>query len=232
MSRAGTGGLIGIIGGAFDPVHIGHLRTAFELRESVGLAEVRFIPCGRPPHRAPPVAADGTRLQLLRAAIAAEPGFVIDDRELRRDGPSYTVDTLVSLQADKPGETLCVIVGMDAFLGLPTWHRWKDLLGLAHFIVATRPGWQEPAEGEASEILRSLRAAAPDELRRQRAGRILVSEVTRLDVSSSAIRQLLGSGGDPRYLVPEAVRERLLATGCYAQGRDKPAGSPGALASA
>jgi nicotinate-nucleotide adenylyltransferase len=138
---------MGILGGTFDPVHYGHLRTAYELMEAVDFAEVRFLPAGIPPHRDAPHADAPTRLAMVRAAIEGEPRFIVDDRELRREGPSYSVDTLLDLRAEHPHRSLCLMVGMDAFLGLPQWHQWRRILQLAHIVVAHRPGWRGPDRG-------------------------------------------------------------------------------------
>src|SRR6266481_3704112 len=117
---------IGVFGGTFDPIHCGHLRTAFELWQELRLAEVRFLPTGSPPHRAQLYASPERRLQMVRAAVADQPSFVVDDREVRRSGVSYSVDTLTELRREYPGRSLCLLLGMDAFLGLPNWHRWRD----------------------------------------------------------------------------------------------------------
>ena len=130
---------IGVFGGTFDPVHFGHLRTAYELLVRLELAEVRFVPCAVAPHRRQPITDSATRVRMLEAAIADVPEFVIDTRELERAGPSYTVDTLESLRTEYPDEALCLLLGMDAFLGLPGWHEWERLLDLAHIVVANRP---------------------------------------------------------------------------------------------
>ena len=108
---------IGIFGGTFDPIHLGHLRTGFELLQLLSLGEMRWIPVGDPGHRAPPLAPAELRLAMLRAAVADQPGFVVDDREMRRRGASFTVDTLEELRAELPGRPLCLVLGMDAFLG-------------------------------------------------------------------------------------------------------------------
>jgi len=132
---------IGILGGTFDPIHFGHLRMAQELAESLGLDEVRFIPAARPPHRAQPHGAAEARAEMVRLAISGNPRFVLDTREFERDGPSYMVDTLSCLRAEVGDDTpLCLLLGADAFLGLPTWHRWRELFQLAHVVVAHRPG--------------------------------------------------------------------------------------------
>ncbi|MDH4021587.1 MAG: nicotinate-nucleotide adenylyltransferase [Gammaproteobacteria bacterium] len=211
---------IGIFGGTFDPVHIGHLRTAHELLTSLELAEVRFIPSRLPPHRPPTVAPEALRLRMLEAALDGLPGFRVDDRELRRPGPSYMVDTLDSLRAEVGPQPLCLLLGLDAFLGLPAWHRWQELPELAHIVVARRPGISGEIGGEAGELLRSRAITDHRVLASVPAGRVLMREVTQLEISSSAIRGLVAEGGDPRFLVPDAVRELILKTHIYANPRE------------
>lgn len=206
---------IGVLGGTFDPIHLGHLRTALELLRSLPLAEVRFIPARLPPHRPPAVAADALRWGMVQAAIAGQQGFVADDRELRRDGPSYMIDTLASLAAEHPGRPLCLLLGGDAFTGLPTWQRAPEILELAHVVVAVRPGTAPHASGPAARLLAERQADSAEALRATRAGRILVRSVTQLDISASAIRACVAAGGDARFLVPDAVREIIMASGCY-----------------
>jgi len=206
---------IGIFGGTFDPIHYGHLRTAFELLQALRLAEVRLVPAGRPPHRDPPLCDADRRLEMLRAAAAEQPGFVVDDRELRRAGPSYTVTTLRELRAEAPARPLCLIVGMDAFLGLPQWHEWRALVELAHIVVAHRPGWSAPGHGPLGELLAQRGTGRVEDLHAAPAGRIHVRAVTQLEISSSALRELIVAGSDPRYLLPDAVRAIIRDTGCY-----------------
>lgn len=210
---------LGIFGGTFDPVHFGHLRTAFEILQALQLRELRFIPAGDPPHRPPPLVDAQRRLELVRAAVADQPGFVVDDREVRRQGPSYTVLTLGELRAEYPDVPLCLVVGMDAFAGLPTWHRWRELLELAHVVVAPRPGWVAPGSGEMATLLAERRVPDPAPLRITTAGHILVQPVTQLEISSTELRDLLAAGRDPRYLVPDAVRDLLHATRMYSVPR-------------
>lgn len=206
---------IGIFGGTFDPIHYGHLRTAFELLQALRLAELRLVPAGRPPHRDAPLCDADRRLEMLRAAAAGQPGFVVDDRELRRDGPSYTVTTLRELRAEVPARPLCLIVGMDAFLGLPEWHEWREILRLAHLVVAHRPGWSAPGAGLLGELLAERGTARVADLHASPAGRIHVRAVTQLEISSTELRELIVAGRDPRYLLPDAVRTIIRDTGCY-----------------
>jgi nicotinate-nucleotide adenylyltransferase len=216
LPRAANGlGPVGILGGTFDPIHFGHLRTALELLERLELAEVRFVPCREPPHRhAPPRVAD-MRLDMVRAAVEGESRFRVDDRELRRDGPSYTVDTLASLREEFPAQSLCLLLGMDAFLGLPKWHRWTELLSYAHVVVAHRPGWVAPCDGPLGALLDRHRTAHATDVHDSTGGCIVVTPVTQLEISSTNLRSALVLGKDPRYLVPDRVREIILSSGCY-----------------
>jgi nicotinate-nucleotide adenylyltransferase len=215
MSSLGSLNPMGIFGGTFDPIHYGHLRSALELLEAIGLSEVRFLPAGSPPHRDVIHADAPTRVALVRAALDGEPRFLLDDRELRREGPSYSVDTLLDLRAEFAHRSLCLIVGMDAFLGLPQWHQWREILELAHLVVAHRPGWQAPQSGTLGELLADRGTGRADDLHESRAGRVYIRAVTQLEISSSAIRELVRAGRDPRYLVPEPVCRLLAESGCY-----------------
>lgn len=206
---------IGLFGGTFDPIHYGHLRTAFELWQLLRLAEVRFLPTGNPPHRDQPLASATLRLRMVRAAVAGQPAFTVDDREMRRSGVSYSVDTLSELRAEHPRRSLCLLLGMDAFLGLPHWHRWRELLELAHIVVAHRPGWKAPTLGPLGEVMVDHGTGAIAELHERIAGRIYVHAVTQLEISSTELRQLIVAGRDPQYLVPDAVRDILLDSECY-----------------
>ena len=206
---------IGIFGGTFDPIHYGHLRTAFELLQTLPLGEVRFIPCGDPPHRGVTFAPAALRLDMVRRATRDEPNFVVDDRELRREGPSYSVDTLVSLREEFSGRSLCLITGMDAFLGLPTWHRWDEILDFAHIVVAHRPGWRAPQDGALGALLAQRRTESAADLRARSRGTIYVHAVTQLEIASTEIRSLVAEGYDPRYLMPDSVRDAILESSCY-----------------
>ncbi len=210
---------MGLFGGAFDPIHYGHLRTAFELLQALKLAEVRLLPTGNPPHRAELRAGAEVRLSMVKAAVADQPAFVVDDREVRRSGVSYSVDTLTELRKEHPERSLCLLIGMDAFLGLPNWHRWRELLALAHIIVAHRPGWKAPTMGPLGELMVDCGTGSVRELHNAVAGRIYVHAVTQLEISSTELRQLIVSGRDPRYLVPDPVREIVKRTRCYAAGQ-------------
>lgn len=209
---------MGVFGGTFDPIHYGHLRTAFEMLQALQFDELRFIPCGDPPHRGTTFAAASERLRMVELAVAGQQGFSVDDRELRRDGPSYTIDTLLALRAEFPDSSLGLIVGMDAFLGLPAWHRWQEILGVAHIIVAHRPGWKAPDMGALGELIADYGTHRVDDLHQALQGRIHIHAVTQLEISSTEIRELVAAGRDPRFLMPDAVRDEIENSGCYARG--------------
>ncbi len=197
---------IGLFGGTFDPIHHGHLRPALELLEILGLEQVRLIPCADPPHRGQPMAPGPFRLAMARAAVLDQPGLVVDDREMRRPGPSFTLDTLTSFR-DELGQSrsLCLILGSDAFLGLPRWDRWRGLLEKAHIVVAHRPGWHLAPDGELADILSEHLTDHIADLHQSPAGRIFTQQVTQLEISSSTIRDILDRGGSVRYLSPDPV---------------------------
>ena len=214
---------IGILGGTFDPIHDGHLRIAEELGEKLRLAEVLIVPSGTPPHRGAPAAAAGHRLAMARLAASGNSRFKVDDRELRRQGPGYTFDTLAELRAESgAARPLVLLIGADVFLEFATWHRWHEIFGLAHVAVAHRPG--SPVEHWRSRMPQPLAREYSARLMQQPlathlspAGGIVVLPFTALDIAATAIRDMLRAGASPRYLLPAAVldyiRENRLYTG-------------------
>jgi len=196
---------IAILGGTFDPVHNAHLRVAWEAAEALD-ADVRLMPANVPPHRAAPVASPAQRVAMLRAALAGQSRLQLDERELRRNKPSYTIDTLREMRAEfGPDQPLILLVGADAFAGLPTWHEWTALFRFAHVAVLTRPGHGgELPAGLVAEIA-GRRVPAASALRDAASGKVLDLAVTRLEISASAVRTLLAAGEEPRWLVPEAL---------------------------
>ena len=206
---------IGIFGGTFDPIHYGHLRSAFEMLQALDFDEVRFIPCSDPPHRGVTFATAAQRFRLVELAVAGQLGFRADDRELRRGGPSWTIDTLADLREEFPGRSLGLIVGMDAFLGLPAWHRWEEILDNAHIVVAHRPGWKAPDIGVLGELIAECGTHRVADLHDKTHGRVHIHAVTQLEIASTEIRDLVAAGRDPRFLMPDAVRDEIMAIGLY-----------------
>ncbi len=206
---------MGIFGGTFDPIHYGHLRSAFEMLQALDFGEVRFIPCGDPPHRGTTFASAQRRMRLVELAVAGQDGFLADDRELRRGGPSWTIDTLAELREEFPRRSLGLIVGMDAFLGLTGWHRWEHILSQAHIVVAHRPGWKAPDIGPLGALIAERGTHRIADLHDATHGRVHIHAVTQLEIASTEIRELVAAGRDPRFLMPDAVRDEILETGLY-----------------
>jgi nicotinate-nucleotide adenylyltransferase len=207
---------IGIFGGTFDPIHYGHLRTAFEILQALRFGQICFVPSNDPPHRGEVFAAAELRLEMVRVATAGQPGFLVDDCELRRGGRSYTIDTLTAMREEHRDASLSLIVGMDAFLGLTRWHRWDEILGFAHIVVAHRPGWHAPDMGKLGDLISAHGTRRVDDLHEHRNGYIHIHAVTQLEIASTEIRDLIAAGRDPRFLIPDTVRDVIVESGCYA----------------
>lgn len=196
---------IAVLGGTFDPVHVGHLRTAIEVRDRWQLDAVHFVPCGQPYHRAAPASSAEHRAAMVELALQGEAGLVCDRRELRRDGPSYTVDTLAELREELgPQASITLTLGSDAAQGLQGWHRWQELLDFANLLLLQRPG--EPSAAAAlPPAWHQVIAERGQTPRSQACGAVFLEELRQLTVSSTAIRELLQAGRSPRYLTPDTV---------------------------
>lgn len=204
---------VGLFGGTFDPVHLGHLRLAEEAAEALGLAGIRWIPAGQPRHREAPRVTPQHRLAMVQLATAGNPLFSVDPAEAESGEASYTVPTLERLRAaigmERP---LVLLVGADAFGGLSNWHRWQELLSLAHVAVAHRPGFpldEASLPPVLASLYRARRRTSPDALGTAPAGVIAPFAMTQLAISATQIRALLANGQSPRYLLPDAVIEYI-----------------------
>jgi len=201
---------IGILGGTFDPIHYGHLRLAEEMRELAGLQQIRFIPAGNPPHREMPQVTASQRSAMVRLAIADQPAFVLDEREVKCNKKCFTINTLIELR-DELGDIqpLCLLMGGDAFLQLHTWHQWEQLLDLAHIVVGYRPGYTlEERIHSAPAKLREhylQRLCAVDYLSRHAAGGIAELAIPKLEISATMIRNRVAENRTIRYLLPVTV---------------------------
>jgi nicotinate-nucleotide adenylyltransferase len=206
--------MIGIFGGTFDPVHYGHLRSAVEVKDIFGLSEVRLIPSARPPHREQPVASARMRVEMLQLATKNRSGLRCDTRELDREGHSYMVDTLKSLHQEFPGQRLLLFIGCDAFNNLMTWHQWRHLFDFAHIVVLTRPGFVieqlDPFFTDRQAFQRIELAQAP-------AGKLFFQAVTQLDISATAIRNMIAEKKSADYLLPDAVLNYIKQHRLYQQ---------------
>lgn len=205
-----------IYGGTFDPVHHGHLRLAVELREHLEVSEVALVPCHIPPHRESPGASSDRRLELLRLAIAEEPGLVVDDRELNREEASYTADTLRQIREEiGPDEPLVMVVGTDSFASFDRWREWERIPELAHIIVVVRPGSPIRPESAPADLMKARAASSVDELHAGACGRVLALEPPLMDISATGIRQRIADGRSPRYLMPDSVWRKICQLGLY-----------------
>ena len=209
--------MIGIYGGTFDPVHFGHLRPALEVQQGLALDEVRFIPAGQPPHRGEPHASVEQRLAMLNLAIADQPGFVIDEREIHRSGPSYMVDTLQSIREEVSDTAMALIMGFDAFTGLASWHQWPRIIELANIVITHRPGWSQESyqkDKVLSEFV-SGHLCETAHLANQTAGCLTFFPVSQLEISATAIRQQVNNNQSIRYLLPDNVFDYIKQQGIY-----------------
>lgn len=213
---------IGILGGTFDPIHYGHLRLAQEIGQGLKLDEVRFVPSGTPPHRAAPLTSALERLAMVRLAVRDNALFTVDEREIQRNGPGYTVDTLAELRREiGPARPLCLLVGADAFLDFATWSRWHELFTLAHIVVAHRPGfpvdaWQERMPQPLAREYASRTLQQPLAVHLAPAGGIAVIAIAALDISATMIRDCIRAGASPRYLLPDSVLDYIQTRKLYA----------------
>jgi nicotinate-nucleotide adenylyltransferase len=214
--------LIGLLGGTFNPIHFGHLRMAQELADALNLAEIRFIPSANPPHKAAPIVSAQQRAEMVQLAIADNPLFKLDTRELNRQGASYTIDTLISLREEFGGnDSLCLIMGSDAFSKLDSWHRWNELLNYCHIVLVQRPDNQAQPKlsDQLTAFLTDHYTENSDDLTENSTGYIHMQQITAQDISATKIRKKLASGNTAKYLVPEQVLAYIKQQHLYSLAR-------------
>jgi nicotinate-nucleotide adenylyltransferase len=215
---------IGILGGTFNPIHYGHLAAAEEVRTRLGLDKVLFIPSFEPPHKqADNVPSADHRMEMVRLAVAGNPFFEASEIELKRGGRSYTIDTVETLQQLYPGGELYFITGIDSFLEIRTWHRWRDLLARCSFVVLSRPGnrftdllridFMQTAGREFAELDQGSLARA---VVRFDAFTVFLEPIPLHDISSTDIRRRVKDGGSIKYLLPDAVETYIIKNKFYA----------------
>ncbi len=208
--------MIGILGGTFDPIHFGHLRTALEVMEALALEQMRFLPLNQAVHRAQPEASAAQRLAMVQAAIAGRPGFVADASELERGGASYMLDTLTHLRQRLGASVpLVLLLGADAFNGFLDWREPEQVADLCHLVLMTRPGYALPEAGELGAFIGRRRVDDPELLHHRPGGLILAQPVTQLAISATDIRARVHRGQDAGYLLPDSVLALIGGEGLY-----------------
>ena len=212
--------LIGIYGGTFDPIHYGHLRIAEELSEILSFSKLYFVPSGSPRLRNAPIASKGHRVAMLSAAIQNNETFLLDVRELSRDGESYSVVTLREFRKEVGSErALCFIMGSDVFLNLSKWYCWHEMFELCHIIVVDRPGYLSISNNkmphELTEVLKSRQTSLIGDLKESSHGLIFVASTTLQDISATVIRESIAAKKSARYLTPDAVLEYIRINRLY-----------------
>jgi nicotinate-nucleotide adenylyltransferase len=209
---------IGLLGGTFDPIHFGHLGMAQELAEALALDTVKFIPAAVPPLKSQPSASAADRCAMVQLAIANNPDFQLDDRELKRTGPSYTVETLRSLRSElSEQDSLVLFIGSDAFKQFNRWHQWQEIIRLCHIALVARPD-SDVSTGLNPELVTFLQDHYTEnamDLQSESAGLITMQAITPLAISSSAIREQLKNRQSARYLTPDCVLDYIAQHGLY-----------------
>jgi nicotinate-nucleotide adenylyltransferase len=207
--------MLGVFGGTFDPIHFGHLRVALDVVEALDLERLHLIPLHVAAHRGQPLASPEQRLAMARIATRDEPRLMVDDRELRRSGPSFTVDTLRAIRIEHPNQSICLLLGSDAFEGFLGWHEPRIIMGLAHLIVMQRPGYRLPENTSLRALVDSRRTPTPGELHHASGGLIFFLPVTQLSISSTSIRERLYKGLSARYLTPNEILQFIESENIY-----------------
>jgi nicotinate-nucleotide adenylyltransferase len=211
---------VGIFGGTFDPVHYGHLRAALEALENLELQDFRLLPAGTPPHRSNTFATAEHRLAMLNLALSRYPDLQVDDREVRREGSSFMVDTLREIRKEVGDAPILMMIGQDAANVLDQWHEWRTLFDLAHLVIMRRPESKYIYSGTLFEQVQPRLVNNPDQLQNSPAGLILPLEVTQLAISSTEIRRQICAGSSPRFLLPDTVIDYIRDHNLYTAGPD------------
>lgn len=196
---------IGILGGTFDPIHLGHIKIAEAAKQKCGLQKIIFIPCNIPAHRYKPCATAAQRLKMTQLAIKDHPNFIADDREIKRTGTSFMLDTLKSLKQDYPDNPLVLILGLDAFAGLDTWHQWEKLIDYAHLVIVNRAGVKIELPVPIKTLLQTTEVFDTKALQTKQNGLIYQLHIKPILISATKIRQQLQAQETPIDTLPENV---------------------------
>ncbi|MGD1075004.1 MAG: nicotinate-nucleotide adenylyltransferase [Thermodesulfovibrionales bacterium] len=219
---------IGILGGTFNPVHYGHLRAAEEVREKLLFEKVLFIPSCKPPLKSDDLAPAEERYEMTRLSIEANPFFEISDIECKKQGKSYTVETLAALNELYPDKSLYLIMGIDSFLDIPSWRRPERVMDLAHFVVISRPGFSFSSIASMiptsivilSEMDGARREVYKTKLKNGR--EVVLLNVTPMPISATTVRRIVRQGKSIKYLLPDKIESYIISHSLYREGGDDP----------
>ena len=207
--------LIGILGGTFDPIHLGHIYLAEQSYQHLKLQEIRFIPAYQPVHRDTPGASVADRLAMVKLAIADHSNFILDEREIIRQGPSYMIDTLISLHQEMPDNILCLLMATDAFAGFNKWHRWQEILNYAHIVIADRPELPCQLNPILQQYVQRHQIINPDLLKEKTHGSIYFMTISHLPISATEIRQQIAAGKNAAGFLPATVWDYIQKKNLY-----------------
>lgn len=209
--------MLGIFGGSFDPPHFGHIKSALALLERYKFEHIRFVPCQLSPLKKSVHASSKHRWQMLNLVCDSHPHLIADDRELKRQAPSYTMDTVLELRKEiGDQQSMALIVGVDAFLSYCKWHRYEEILSLCHIILLQRPGYSMPkGSGCEREYYDKYSTDDINQLLTLPSGKILMSDLEQLDISSTMIRKTISDDEQPKYMLPGNVWNYILRNKLY-----------------
>lgn len=200
--------LIGLLGGTFDPIHLGHLDIAAKLAKKLNLAQVQFIPSGNPPHRQP-IASTQDRLAMVKLALANHKNFVVNDIEIKKPELRYTIDTLKVLKHELKDKTLCFILATDAFAHFNQWRDWQQILNYCHLIIAPRPDFPFPTERWVTHLLDRHEIKTAQQLHDKNSGCILIEDISKSKISATKIRSALAAAHYPEDMLAHAVLDYI-----------------------
>lgn len=196
---------IGFLGGTFDPIHFGHLRPALEITEALSLRQLFIMPNHIPPHKPASHGSAKQRCKMVELAISQQTRMAIDQRELRRDKPSYTIETLKELKMEYPDTPICFIMGMDSLISFDKWFDWQNILSYCHLVISHRPGWQSKFNTQVSALVAKHQTTEKHDLHNIQFGKIYFQATSQLAISSTEIRELLNQDISIDFLTPDSV---------------------------
>jgi nicotinate-nucleotide adenylyltransferase len=206
---------LGIFGGTFDPIHMGHINPVLEAASQLNIDRIALIPCHIPTHKNAASTSSEHRLAMVKLVCQQYPIFFPDEREIKRDKPSYSIDTLRELRQLQPNTPLCFFIGMDSLLSLPSWHHWQELFELCHFVVCQRGGHTPQFSPQITQLLKERQVTSPGEIQKSLAGKIVMADTNTVTISSTELRARLAEQQSVDKLIPAPVLNYIQQHGLY-----------------